>query len=147
MHYPARTRFGCHWITVCIHLTPVSCEIGVHPTIKLPRLIGVYGYAFVPGRQQISSDPFHCLGMASLVCLREASAPMESDGDVRPGGLLQEVQFANYTAVMELWLHVRPVGVLMQQCGGHRLRRLLCLESGCKCKSLRMESMRCGCDR
>ena len=62
------------------------------------------------------------LGMAFLGCLREVSALVDADRDVRSGGLLQEVQFPNDATVMEFRLHIRTVGVLMQQCGGHRWR-------------------------
>ena len=55
--------------------------------------------------------------MIFLGRFREAGALVDADGYVRPGGFLQEVQFSNHAAVMELRLNVRTAGVLMQQCG------------------------------
>ena len=35
-----KMRFGCHWVDMGILLTPVSCKVSVHPTIKVPLLVG-----------------------------------------------------------------------------------------------------------
>ena len=63
-------------------------------------------------------------GMASLGRFGKASTLVDDDGDVQPCGLFQEVQLANYSSVVEFGVHVRTVGILMQECCGHRGRRL-----------------------
>ena len=88
-------------------VTPVTSEVGIYPTIKEPRLLGIDNQALVASAQE-----------ASFWVLGEPSALMHTDGDIGSGRFFKEISFPNYTTVMEFRRHVRAVNVLVQYLGG-----------------------------
>ena len=97
-----------------IALSPVSDEVRVDPTIKLPTFRRLDDQSFVSGTQEVPPYSFYCFGMTLFGILGKPCALMYADGYIWACGFFQKIEFANDAAIMKVRSHLGAVYVLVE---------------------------------